>query len=491
MNPNIVIIVWDAVRAKNIPFYGYYRNTTPLLDKIRQDFTIYLNAISSSYWTLPSIASLFTGMYPTGHRLLIDGDTISDSLKLLPEILKEHGYHTAAFNRNPYVSEYTGLNKGFKDFIYDAKCLWDYLKKIEKILKIQQSTDPRVLQNLDIHNANRQNKSELIQVLKHIPDVFVDSGSAGMIKKFSRWIKNRAKQPFFAFIQCLETHSPYRFPIRFALSFLSIKKLLKKPFVNHDHMSYLLGYSNMTEDDFDILKGAYDTAIRYSDFITYKIIEMLKRNKTYDNTIIIILSDHGESLGEHSLMFHIWSLYDNLIKVPLLIKYPKGHSSDPENEDIVQNVDIMPSILSLLKINQPDLQRQIQGNAIDGNYYRNRVRNLAISELIKPFGPDKIAYRDLLKKWDRRLVSVRAKDKKVIYSSRGDHELYNLDQDPDELNNLFIKDFENDSIFQVAKKQYQKVEQFYNTHLEKLQGQQVHQLNNQDIKDRLKDLGYL
>ena len=128
MTPNIVIIALDAVRAQNLPFYGYHRNTTPYLSSLEDDFVIYENSISSSYWTMPSVASLFTGMHTSGHGLVVDGDKLDPTLSTLPGILKSHGYRCAAFGRNIYVSDYSGLDNEFDDFF--SKSYIDQLKKI-------------------------------------------------------------------------------------------------------------------------------------------------------------------------------------------------------------------------------------------------------------------------------------------------------------------------------------------------------------------------
>ena len=92
--PNILLIILDAVRAKNLSIYGYEKNTTPNLKKLLPDCVLYRNAISSSYWTMPSIASLFTGTYPSTHNLIHDGDVLRPNFITLPEFLKENGYLT-------------------------------------------------------------------------------------------------------------------------------------------------------------------------------------------------------------------------------------------------------------------------------------------------------------------------------------------------------------------------------------------------------------
>ena len=497
MKPNIILMVWDATRAKNLPFYGYHRNTTPFLKSIERDLSVYRNAISSSYWTLPSITSIFTGMHSSSHGLLVDGDTINPSLFLLSEILGHEGYSCGAFNRNPYVSSFSGLDKGFHEYVSDARCLWDYLKQVERRWKKRFSTDPSQVFSVQDTQVSPDGdttvKRRMIERLKHVPDAFTDSGSRRMARLFSKWVREKTKEnkPIFAFFQTIETHSPYRTPLRFSLKYLTPAEIYQKICINQDHLSFLLGKTRMTESDFSILRNAYDNAILYSDSLTGLLIQTLKDEKIYENTLFILLADHGESIGEHDLMFHIWSLYDNLIKVPLVIKYPKDLGMTGQVEAIVQNTDILPTILTLLgKPNHP-AAAQLQGNSLVDGSIVNRDPDIAISELIKPFGPDKMAYRSQLSKYDRRLLSVRNAHQKFIYSSRGDHEFYDLAKDPEEMSNLYDESTVFTNLDTRAKIFYQRMEDFYQQNRAHIEMEKMPQIEDESIKEQLRQLGYL
>ncbi len=490
MKPNIVIVVWDAVRAKNLPFFGYARNTTPHLQKMAQDLAIYKNAISSSYWTLPSMASLFTGMYPSSHGLIVEGDTLNSQIMTLAELLRLEGYHCASFNRNPYISAFTGLDRGFH-YEADSKCLWDYLKRIEKRLQRKFSTDPSFmpLGNAEMTPAGAEGPA--VRLLKHLPDIFTDSGSRVLLKKFHQWLTQLESKPFFAFFQAIEAHSPYRAPLRFGRKFLSLPDMARKVFINQNHLAYALGQSKLNPKQIRILRDAYDNAIRYCDFITHQVCEALKAKKLYENTLIIIMSDHGENIGEHNLMFHNWSLYDNLIKVPLLVKYPKDVSITGPEEKIVQNVDIFPTICSLVEPAAQLRINQFQGNTMFADSDMNREADIAVSELIKPFGPDKIAHRQQLKAYDRRLVSLRTIDKKFLYSSKGDHEFYDLCNDPEESDNLYGRMPQYAGLDGRALHYFKKMDEFYQRHKARIEGNEPFKIEDDDIKEKLKHLGYL
>ncbi len=492
MTPNIVLIVLDAVRAQNLPFYGYHRNTTPFLFSIEKDLAFYENAVSSTYWTMPSIASLFTGMYTSGHGLVVDGDKLCPSLQTLPKILRQHGYRCGAFVRNIYVSEYSGLDRDFDDF-YSTFVL-DSLKKIASTIS---KRGVNRLQPIDINRLCDQVSSDGNRFREYIAnmaarsiDMLFDTGSRKFVDNFSGWIKKSRPKPFFAYLHFLETHSPYRAPLKFAFEFLSLRDNLKKLFINYDHLKFLLGECDMTSQNFDILRSAYDNSICYVDHLIGKIVRLLQTNGVYDNTLVVVIADHGDNIGDHGLMFHYSCLYDTLIKIPLLVKFPAHIGLTGRISRVVQNVDIFPTILSLLDIQDTQARKQIQGNDLLGLAAPRRDQDLAVSELIKTFGPDRAGYREQLSRFDRRLLSLRTKDRKFIYSSMGDHECYDLAKDAAEMHNLYPDDSFSDLI-EKGSKYYARMNDFYLSHREKIDGVVDDGNIDESMVEQLKSLGYL
>jgi arylsulfatase A-like enzyme len=493
LNPNIVIIVLDAVRAQNLPFYGYHRNTTPFLSSIEQDLAIYKNAISSTYWTMPSIASLFTGMYTSGHGLVADGDRLDTVLTPLPEVLRKQGYRCSAFVRNVYVSEYSGLNADFHDFYskYGIDTLSNILSKISKN-SIDHFRPPGITRSSDILLDDESLlREKLYNLLSRSSDVLIDRGSANFVNRFSEWLKDYKTRPFFAYMHFFETHSPYRSARRFAFKFLSLRDNLRKLFVNHDHLKLLLNKCNMTSDDFRILESAYDNSINYVDHLIGRVVGLLKRHGVYDDTLLIILADHGDNIGDHGMMFHYFCLYDSLIKIPLIVKFPVSIGLRGKISEVVQNVDLFPTILSLLGLRDNKAWEQTQGNDLLGKVPPRRERNLAISELVKVFGPDRSRYTKRLSRFNRLLLSARTKNRKFIYSSRGDHECYNLSDDPGELKNLYPDVDGFTDLRQKASKYYATMYEFYMANKQKIDGTIPADLMDQSIIDQLKSMGYM
>lgn len=492
LKPNIVIISLDAVRAQNLPFYGYHRNTTPFLTSVEQDLFIYENAISSSYWTMPSIASLFTGMYTSGHRLVVDGDKIDSSLCLLPELLQKHGYRSAGFVRNVYVSEYSGLHRGFNNFY--SEFLLDKLKAAASLVSkngVSRLQPPGITRLSNQTSNNSAIKKYFSQIAARSVDILMDSGSRTFVRNFSSWLDDYKTEPFFAFFHFLETHSPYRAPLKFAFKFLSLRDQLKKFNINHNHLDYLLGRSSMTAEDFQLLQSAYDNAIHYADYLIKKIFRLLQEQGVYDNTLIIILSDHGDNIGDHGLMFHYFCLYDTLIKIPLIVKYPRHIGLTGRKAEVAQNVDIFPTILSILDVQDKKPWEQIQGNDLLGKAPLKREKNLAISELVKAFGPEREHFKEQLIRYNRRLLSVRTTDRKFIFSSEGDHECFDLASDPAEINNLYPDNARFLDLMEKASMFYDKMNDFYISNKNKIDGGINPELLDRSVIEQLKSLGYM
>jgi arylsulfatase A-like enzyme len=412
----------DAVRSSNLAAYGYQKRTTPHLDKLLPSCMLYENAISSSYWTMPSIASLFTGTYPSKHSLIYDGDTLDKQYTTIAEHLKKNGYQTYGICPHPYVSKYTDLNRGFdvfQDFSGYDKNLRNILFQKGKSVykKIQHyNLTKRLVWNF-ITNSDQYAKKTNQEFASLLNDITTE-------------------KPFFCYIHYNEAHTPYIIPKSYRESFFEVKTENNPWEVNQDFIKYYTKESIMTDEDFHILKALYDGAIKYLDNKVHEIVLLLKDNDQWNNTILIITSDHGEQLGEHDLFFHVFSLYDYLIKVPLIIKYPSDLNLKGKIKNIVQNVDIFPTITDIINTYDKKLLGQFQGNSLVTDKIMNRNQKYAVSELIKPFGPAIMKHKDKLTKYDRKLHCIRTKNYKYIKSSDKLNEFYNLKDDPKENNNL-------------------------------------------------------
>ena len=308
---NIILITIDALRADHLSCYGYHRKTTPAIDKIAEQAIIYSNAIAPSSWTRPSLASLFTSVYPSNHGVVNDlrhkndpshalGETFSEQLTTLAEALKAQGYTTFAVASNPHLHKASGFERGFDYF----ECL---------------DGKPAVTVNKTL------NKWE------------------GTIRK---------SEKFFIWVHYFDPHYPYfpKSPWMNEYNPPSLTQKLnfsRKPF---KEIVRLLPDLEKNSDMLGNLMALYDSEINYVDSFIGKFINKFNLG---DNTLLIITSDHGEEFLEHHLLGHGYSLYQASIHIPLIIKLP-GNNQKGIDEKYVTLLDIMPTIFDLLGCAPPD-----------------------------------------------------------------------------------------------------------------------------------------
>jgi arylsulfatase A-like enzyme len=202
----------------------------------------------------------------------------------------------------------------------------------------------------------------------------------------------------------------------------------------------MVGETSMSEQDFEILAALYDGAITYGDTRINEMLTWLDQQGVLDNMMVIITADHGENLGEHQLMAHGYCLYDTVIHVPLIIHYPNSMAVPSRVEHQVQTVDLLPTILTMLGDTSSETFRSLQGYDL----LSSTRRDFTIAEQAHP---DLSQFKERfpgadVSKYDRALKMIRTENYKYVWSSDGNHEIYDLQADPDELCNI-IEDHQN------------------------------------------------
>lgn len=368
--PNIVWIVIDSLRADHLSCYGYSRNTSPCIDAIAKEGYLFKNSFSTAPYSLPSYTSMFTGLYSKEHHVYSEeqGNQLNNNFITIAEILRDNGYVTFSYPKNDFCyTPYFNLRQGFQT-----------LGPIEPEF--------------------------LLTSLFESPDD--GAGIANLVVK--NWIKKsvQRKIPFFIFINYEEVHSPY--------GNTSLKNVFRK-------ISATADMRNKINNNFDpasavereALSYLYDDDIRYIDNKINQLIDYLKTLHILDNSLIIINSDHGDHLGDHNRIEHGNSLYESLLHVPLIIRYPKIFRQNTIIDAQVQLTDIFPTILKILNVNNPS---QNQGNNLLNT--KNEKRPFAFAEVSGPIHGQR---------------SIRAQDGfKYIWKFSEKNELYNLNNDPNE-----------------------------------------------------------
>ncbi|MBN1221941.1 MAG: sulfatase, partial [Candidatus Aminicenantes bacterium] len=271
---NVLLILIDALRPDHLPCYGYEKNTAPFISRLAEKGIVFENAISQSSWTKASVASLFTSLYPHNHTAKKWRDVLPLEVSTLAEELKAHGFVTYAVQTNTFIQARHNFDQGFDEYIESA---------------YPECTADRV---------------------------------ADLSIEFFKKIKERPEK-FFAYLHFMDTHFPYDAPKTYREYFVD-KDYVGDPDLSKVTLKDLRsGIMNLSERNKDHIRALYDAEIRFVDDQVQKIIDSLKLLKLGDNTIIIITSDHGEEFWEHGGFEHGHSMYNELLRVPLIIYNPK------------------------------------------------------------------------------------------------------------------------------------------------------------------------
>jgi arylsulfatase A-like enzyme len=443
--PNVILITLDTVRADHLSAYGYGRDTTPALKKFAEEAVLYRNAVAPADFTLPSHASLFTGLYASTHGAYITpqavgGRPLDSRFQTLAEILSKKGYFTAAVVANTlFLDAKYDLDQGFQ--YYDFRS------------PVSFWTEP-----LDMHSIR-------FGVTRLLRTWWLEFRRAADINREAAQVLDRARRrPFLLFLNYMDAHHPYEPPPPFDTLFPGKDPSFRRHVYGRLFFRVLSG-GKLTERERDHLISQYDGGIAYLDSNLGRLFSELKRRALYDNSLIIVTSDHGEAFGLHGLMGHAGiSVYQNLIRIPLLIKYPHQSRAKVVNET-VSLVDVLPTILNVLHYANP--------KDIEGQSLLAARDNGAISECYP------VMYSiPRLNRIERAIISGNMK---LITSDRGRRELYDLAKDPSESHNLFATDDRG-----------QKLEARLDNWLALIKPRLRHALpvGRQQL-DRLKSLGYL
>ncbi|OGW13349.1 MAG: hypothetical protein A3G93_07870 [Nitrospinae bacterium RIFCSPLOWO2_12_FULL_45_22] len=351
---NVLIYVLDCLRKDHLTVYGYSRETAPNISQLAMEGVIFDKAFSQATWTRPSAGSMLTGCYPTVHGAVTMQDCLSNKVPTLPSLLQNIGYRTAGFFANAQVSSFVGFNRGFEFYV--------------DLFKEKEITGKRYL---------REKKGD-VDVIQG--NVFPTSEDINHY--FLPWLRNHTRENFFSFLWSIDTHLPY-FQGKDGRFFdpnnkgvfdgrrASIKKI-------------------KTQDDFSQFINYYDSEIYYNDYQIGEIITELKRLGIYEETMIVVLADHGEIFNDHSRIDdlfitdllkryrlflrnnHYYRIrchssmlpYDVLINVPLIIKFPHGTFAGQRIDALVQLIDLAPTILDYLMIPDELWVLRMQGKSI-------------------------------------------------------------------------------------------------------------------------------
>jgi len=394
--PNIVLIVMDTARQDRLSCYGYDRDTSPRLRELATESTVFDRAYSTSSWTSPSHASLFTGLYPASHGVTQENWRMSRELVTLAEVLSERGYETLGIVENSILSSEHGFHQGFADY--------HVTNQIQRMLD----------------NAGATGRSE---TGNHATDLFL------------RNLREREPQnPFFVFVNLIAPHQPYDSSKQFMGEFVTDGDV---ELFGNMWPEYYLGEKEFAPEELRHLNELYDAELLYTDHLVGLMVDGLMESGYWDDTVFIVTSDHGENIGDHGHMDHVFSLYETTVRVPLLIHDAARPGAGTVDDRPVSLVDIFPTLLEVAGVKRDDMPCQglsllsddiAEDRAILSEYY------WPVQALGRYDEDDRSSTR--LDAFRRRLRSITVEDAKLVWGGDGRHELFNLAADPGELVNL-------------------------------------------------------
>lgn len=346
---NVLFYVLDSLRKDHLSAYGYSRETAPNISQLAGEGVVFEKAFSQATWTRPSAGSILSGCYPAVHGAVTMQDRLSDKVPTLPYLLQGLGFKTAGYSAMANVSSSLGFNRGFGSYI---DIFW------ERNIKINR--------HYNSYNLNFEK--------------YIFPTSEDINHYFVPWLRAHAKSNFFAFLWSIDTHIPYL-------------QGLNGRFYNQDKIRIEMSKDGLkrikTKEEFSQFINLYDSQIYYNDYQIGEIIKELKRLGIYEKTIIVIVADHGECFNDHRIIDEIFFTdalkrfklfpnnqnyrikfhfsifpYDELINVPLIIKFPDGAFGGQRIDALVQLVDIAPSVLDYLRVPDELWVKKIQGKSL-------------------------------------------------------------------------------------------------------------------------------
>ncbi|MFW6384612.1 MAG: sulfatase [Halodesulfurarchaeum sp.] len=338
---NVLFVVLDTVRKDHLTPYGYDRPTSPTLDAFAEEATVFDSAIAQAPWTLPVHASMFTGLYPSQHGA-DQASPYLDDVATLASILSAAGYDTGCFSSNAWISPYTKLTRGFED--HDS---------FFEILPRDFLSGPlgRAWQMINDDDRLRELASRLVRMGARAHAWFASGEEASsktpaVIDRTKTFIEESDSEAgWFAFTNLMDAHLPYYPPEthreRFAPG-------VDPSSVCQNSKEYNSGARDVNEDEWRDIRGLYDAEIAHADAEVGRLFDWLRSTDRWEDTTVVVCSDHGELLGEHDLYGHEFALYDELINVPLLVKHPSLGSG--RRSDIVELLDLYHTTLDALDI---------------------------------------------------------------------------------------------------------------------------------------------
>ncbi len=425
---NVLLIVLDTVAADHLSLYGYQRDTTPRLRDLARSGVVFDMARSPASWTLPAHASIFTARWPNElnvgeHRPL------DDTYPTLAEYLAHHGYATSGFIGNTYYcNSWFGLARGFQHYedYYEENVL------VSPSEALRCSTLGRAL--IRQFGAAYNVRPEVTNTPKDARRINHD---------FLKWLDQHNDRPFFTFLNYLDAHDPYLTPPGSNRHFGRVPSTEEEIRTLHHWSKFIHEHAADIDHlppahEIELVHDAYDDCLFALDEQIGHLMDELRSRGVLEKTLVILTADHGEALGEHGLFGHGMSLYRPEIHVPLLVLDPSGTGAGQRVSTPVSPRDIAATVVDALDL---ALDSPFPGNSLVPLWRRPDSANVrpdtsvtSVVQILKKPIPQPRPH--CAPAYNGTLTSLVIDDKVYLRDSFGREELYDLNSDPSESNNL-------------------------------------------------------
>ncbi|MFT4922074.1 MAG: arylsulfatase A-like enzyme [Haloarculaceae archaeon] len=484
--PNVLFVVLDTVRKDRLTVYGHDRPTTPTLAEFADEARVYEQAVAPAPWTLPVHASLFTGLYPSEHNATQETPYLEGATTLAAS-LSGAGYATSCYSSNAWITPYTHLTDGFDDQdnffkVMPGDLLSGPLAKLWKTMndsdRLRSLADRIVAVGNAIHERLAAGGGE-------------DSKTPAVIDRTMEFIDD-SEEPFFSFINLMDAHLPYHPPEEYVEEFAPGVDSTE---VCQNSKAYNCGARDIGDEEWDDIRGLYDAEVRHIDDQLGRLFEWLREEGLWEETMVVVVADHGELHGEHDLYGHEFCIYDQLVNVPLLVKHP---DLEPGRDDgIVELLDLYHTVLDATDAEgrgQPlDPRRSLlaeeyrsidRGEYAFVEYHRPVVELNQLESIAESAGID----LDENSRFYSRMRAARQPDGKYIRNERTRDEAYRLDRDAGETENVAGTDDETIAAVEAALADF---EASVGGEWDEIADDDPLADMDEDTKDRLRDLGYV
>jgi arylsulfatase A-like enzyme len=446
---NILIVVLDGCRADRIGVYGYRkRDTTPVIDSLARSGFVCKNNYATSFCTMPSIVSALTGQYPAKHKATATWGYADNNFPFLTEIMNSSGYDTFGVSNNiKAMSPEMGFVRGYDRYYRVGRSI-NWFKESKEEQRGARTPTPSIRLKrrlLDYMKRFSQPMSEkVIKATQLSWYADHDMGGQRAVEVFFEGLDAATPgKPFFAYLNLPDTHHPF-------ITIEKFSKIFGLPNITDNLLKLILQCNefeeegrDLSEDEFETLQQLYDCCVRYSDHLFGRIVDGLNERGIFKDTVVAIIGDHGGNTWEKKRFYGSTCFtYEAEIKVPLILL---NSSLTGETNKLTSLVDLFPTLLNIAKVPQENQPISSGISLFDVN------RGHPYILVDYPAYPEwlKMAMRNyptaLVKYGLTNRTMVTSEGQKFIWVSSGNHERYDLNQDPAESNNLYngsIKDFE-------------------------------------------------